>query len=316
LGEFVLGWLKREKKLPGWFAFSIDANRVDFAHGRYAPSTKSQIMTYGTQALNGEKQELSRIADAMRMGRYQCAALLRPGEYQLLLVDAPKVPKEELKSAIRWRIKDMIDYHVDDATIDVLDIPVPDAPSGRNRPMYAVAARNELIESTIRRCEEAEIPLSVIDVQETAQRNIAALYEQEERAVALAYFAEAWGLLTINYRTELYLARRFDTGLEQLAAEGGAGHAASLERLAVEIQRTLDHFDRSFRSIPVASLLLAPAPRETGAAAFLKGRLGIDSQDIDLRDVLAFVGEGPEKQEQWRLFHQFGAALRHESKAL
>jgi MSHA biogenesis protein MshI len=240
---------------------------------------------------------------------------LRPGEYQLLLVEAPTVPKEELKAAIRWRIKDMIDYHVDDATVDVLDIPQQDAGPGRNRLMYAVSAPNELIESTIRRCESAKIPLSVIDIPEMAQRNLAALYEGAQRAVGLAYFADDWGLVTINYQAELYLARRFEIGLRQLAEDAPADEAA-LERVAVEIQRTLDHFERQFRSIPVERLLVAPTPSAIRVAEFLKTRLGVAAQDIDLRDVLVFEGDPPDRDTQWRLFHHFGASLRHEAKSL
>jgi MSHA biogenesis protein MshI len=156
----------------------------------------------------------------------------------------------------------------------------------------------------------------VIDIEETAQRNIAALYETEERAIAVVHFAEQSGLLTINYAGEIYLARRFEIGLQQLDRQAGAGSTESLERLAIEIQRTLDHFDRSFRSIPVAKLLVAPTPSETGTCAFLRARLGLECDDIDLRDVLAFQAPAPEKEAQWRLFHHFGAALRHEAKAL
>jgi MSHA biogenesis protein MshI len=308
----VLGWLAREKKTPGWFAISVDADAMQFAHGRFQPGAKSLISGYGAQAL-AEGQGLPKLAHHMKGGRYECAALLRPGEYQILLVDAPSVPREELKSAIRWKIKDMIDYHVDDAMVDVLDIPPPEGAAGRNHMMFAVSASNEILQQKIRQFEEARIALSVIDIPETAQRNIAALYEKGDRALGLVYFGEDWGLLTINFRTELYLARRLDLGLQQLSESGG--REIALEHLAVEVQRTLDHFDRQFRSVPVTRMLVAPS-RASGIAESLKARLGIDAQDIDLSDVLAFIGEQPDKETQWRLFHHFGATLRHETKVL
>jgi MSHA biogenesis protein MshI len=311
----LLGWLRNKKKVPGWLALSVDSRGIEFAHGRYS-APRSHISFYGSRDFEAEKQDLAHVAQAVHLSRYDCAALLRPGDYQLLLVEAPSVPKEELKAAIRWRIKDMIDYHIDDATVDVLDIPQKDlAPAARNRLMYAVSAKNDLIESTIRQCEAAKIPLSVIDIRETAQRNIAALCEDGEGAVALIYFAEAEGLLTINFGKELYLARRLDVGLKQIAGDPALDEAA-IERVAVEIQRTLDHFDRQFRSITVARLLIAPTPAPTGVAAHLNARLGIPADDIDLGQLLAFDGAQPEREAQWRLFHHFGAALRHETKAL
>jgi MSHA biogenesis protein MshI len=311
----LLGWLRNHKKVPGWLVLSIGNGDIEFVHGRHG-APKSHIDLYGTRPLDAEKPDLGRVAQALRLSRYDCAALLRMGDYHLLLVDAPNVPKEELKAAIRWRIKDMIDYHVDDATVDVLDIPQqqPDS-SGRNRSMYAVSARNELIESTIRDCEAAKIPLSVIDIRETAQRNIGSLYEDGERALGLVYFAEHEGLVTFNYREELCLARRFDVGLDQVAGDG-PGMEPALERVAVEIQRTLDHFERQFRALPVARLLIAPTPQATRVAEFLRNRLGVAAMDIDLHDVLEFDGEAPDRHTQWRLFHHFGAALRRDAKSL
>jgi MSHA biogenesis protein MshI len=312
----VFGRFAKEKRVPGWFAASLGAQSLDFAHGQFMESGKSPITIYGSRGFDGEEQALQKLGSEMHLGRYHCAAILKPGDYQLLLVEAPNVPKDELKSAIRWRIKDMIDYHVDDATVDLLDIP-PEAPgSGRNHVMYAVAARNDLIQNCVRAFDQAQIPLSVIDIPETAQRNIAVMHESDERGVALIYFAETWGLLTVNHRRELYLARRLDLGLKDISGDGARQEGGALERVAVEIQRTLDHFDRQFRSIPVGRVLVAPSPEDTGLHEFLRSRLGVDSRQVDLREVLAFDGEGPDMATQWRLFHNFGAALRHETKAL
>src|SRR3954467_7694843 len=102
-GGAVLGWPRREKKVPGWFALSIDTRGIQFAHGCHA-EPKSAISVYGTRDIEADRQDLAKAAQAMHLGRYECAALLRPADYQLLLVEAPNVPNEELKSAIRWRI--------------------------------------------------------------------------------------------------------------------------------------------------------------------------------------------------------------------
>ena len=55
-------------------------------------------------------------AKKMNLAGYHCATLLKPGDYQLLLVEAPNVTPDELKGAIRWKIKDLIEYHIDDAS--------------------------------------------------------------------------------------------------------------------------------------------------------------------------------------------------------
>ncbi|HAI47665.1 MAG TPA: hypothetical protein DCM50_13380 [Stenotrophomonas sp.] len=44
--------------------------------------------------------------------------LLHPSEYQMFLLEAPEVPPQELRDAMRWRIKDMISQSLDDVVID------------------------------------------------------------------------------------------------------------------------------------------------------------------------------------------------------
>ena len=294
----MLDWLARRRKVGGWFAATLDADTLDFAHARRTAQGGWQVAAYG-----------SRKASEMRLEGHQCTTMLRPGEYQLLLVEAPNVPAAELKNAIRWKVKDMVDYRVDDATIDILDIPPADAAAAaRARPMYAVSARNELLQSRIRELEAARIPLSVVDIQETAQRNVATLYEGGERGVALAYFGKDAGLLTINFRGELYLARRLEVGVDELATDAG-DEGGALSRVALEIQRTLDHFDRQFRHVAVAKLVVAPTPKPTRLAEFLRSRFELQVVQADLREVLAFDSP-PDAQAQWKLFHHFGAALR------
>jgi MSHA biogenesis protein MshI len=274
---------------------------MHFAHARFSTEGKWSVIGYG-----------SRHAGDLRLDGYQCTTPLAAGEYQFLLVEAPDVPAAELKSALRWKVKDLVDYRIDDATIDLLDIP-PSGAAGSSgaRPMFAVAARNDLLQGRIRELEAARIPLSVIDIRETAQRNVAALYEAGERGLAFLYFSADAGLLTINFRGELYLARSLDVGADALAIDSGEDDGA-LERVALEIQRTLDHFDRQFRQVAVAKLMLGPTPQPTRLAEFLKGRFDMPVQQADLSEVLEFA-EPPDLPTQWRLFHHFGAALRHDA---
>jgi MSHA biogenesis protein MshI len=224
------------------------------------------------------------------------------------------VPAAELKSAVRWKLKDMLDYHVDDSTVDVLDIPVDAGGGARGHSMYAVAARNDLIQGCIERFTGARLPLSVIDIAETAQRNIAALHEPQGRGVALLYLDSTHALLTVNYRGELYQTRRIDIPFEQIAA---AGADEVMNRVVLELQRSFDHLDRQFPFITLAKLLLAPEPRETGLLGHLSANLDIPVERVRLDEVLTLGAEAMlEGDAAWRLFHVVGAALRNESKAL
>jgi MSHA biogenesis protein MshI len=80
--------------------------------------------------------------------------------------------------------------------------------------------------------------------------------------------------------------------------------------VVLEIQRTLDHFERQFRHVAVGKLLLAPTGHAIGLREILAERFEMPVQQIDLNEVLAFGAERPDEETQGRLFHHFGAALR------
>ncbi len=296
---------------------ALSAQALDYAHCVRGAKGKAAVTRSGRVRLDGGVSNAERATRELHLERYQCATLLASGEYQLVLVEAPNVQPTELKTAIRWHIKNMLDYHVDDATIDVLDIPPDPSGASRAHSMYAVAARNEIIKATIDRFEAARIPLSVIDIAETAQRNLAALYEDEDSGVAMLYLGARDALLTITKGGELYLARRIDAGMEQMQRALEAQREELMNRVVLEFQRTLDHFDRQFRYVRVAKLVLGPEPQDTGLAAFLAKNLDLPVVQARLSDAIEFPGgAAPQGEAEWRLFHLVGAALRHESRAL
>jgi MSHA biogenesis protein MshI len=200
--------------------------------------------------------------------------------------------------------------------MDVLDIPVDKDAAGKSHYMYAVAAKNETVRAQIAQFERAQIALQVIDIPETAQRNIAQLYETANRGIGMLTFDGAGGLFTLSFEGELYLARRLDLTWSQLVSSPESQRQAYFERIGVELQRSLDHFERQYRDIALSELLLGPMPEEIGLLAFLSSQLYLPLRQINLADALEFVGADMGVNQQWQLFHVLGAALRVEAKAL
>src|SRR3989442_3244069 len=167
----MFGWLQRGGRTPGWLAVSFDEASLEFAHARSVRGAKAHVSSYAARELGHGKSSIERAKREFKLASYQCSTLLRAGEYDLHLVEAPNVPRAEMKSALRWKVKDMVTYSMDEATIDFLDIPLAEGGGdGRSQQLYAVLARNEIIQQRIRRFDEAGIPLAVIDIPETAQR--------------------------------------------------------------------------------------------------------------------------------------------------
>ena len=312
-----MAWFSKKKTLPGWMVVGTDSDAIRLAHVDRSAEGRPKVVHWGVVEQNQEKGGgLQKAVKEYDLERYNCVTLLHPGDYQMLVVDAPSVPRDELKAAIRWRIKDLLDYHIDDATIDVLDIPAGrDAPA-KSHSMYAVAARNEIVQKQIALFEQAGIPLRVIDIPETAQRNVAELYESADRGIAMLAFDQAGGLLTLSFKGELYLARRLDVTWAQVVGAGEDQRRPYFERIAVELQRSLDHFERQNQGIALSELLLGPMPEEIGLGAYLGSQLDLQPRQIDLTDAMEISGDAMTAGNQWQLLHALGAALRVEAKAL
>lgn len=100
-------------------------------------------------------------------------------------MEAPAVPEAELVSALRWSIKETLNYPVENATIDVIRIP-SEQTSGRTPSVMAVAANNAVLGPCIQAFDQSGLDLKAVDVFEMAQRNVAALFEEEGRGLAFS----------------------------------------------------------------------------------------------------------------------------------
>jgi len=309
----------KARKKEGILVTSFHADGISVARVERQPAAKPIVKLAAfhpvTPSLSADA--LARAVRDTQAGNFTGSTLLAGGEYQLLQVEAPNVPQDELKTAVRWRLKDMLDFHIDDATIDVLDIPVDKAAGNRAHSMFAIAARNSLIQSRQDMFAEAQVPLSVIDIPEMAQRNISALLEPEGRGLAMLSFDAAGGLLTVSYNKELYLARHFDVTLAMLQEQDLERRHAAFDKIALELQRSLDHFDRQYHFISISRLMLAP----TGVPSlqdFLSAQMYMPVESFGLGDVFD-LAEAPSLHapaEQVRQFLTLGAALRHEELVL
>lgn len=311
----------KTKKTAGWLATSFQGDGFCVAHVTRPASGRPIVELFGFYPAEATTAAavLERIGRESHAAYCHCTTMLGFGEYQVLTVDAPNVPPEELKTAIRWRLKDMLDYHIDDATLDVIDIPADKNAPSRNRSMFAIAARNHTVQQKQDDFAKAKIPLSVIDIPEMAQRNVAALLEPPGRGLAMLSFDEEGGLLTISYEGELYVSRRIDMPLAQLTGTDEASRAEAHDRITLELQRSLDHFDRQYNFITLSKLVLGPLD-EGGESLrqYLASNLYVPVESLNL-DTIFDTAKTPDLYKlslQRRFFLTLGAALRHEEKVL
>jgi MSHA biogenesis protein MshI len=291
-----------------------------------------EILRMGVERQGADGREgLVHRLQALGLKGLRAHIMLRPEQYQFLQIDAPAVPPEELRSAARYQVRELVDSHLDDITLDVMRL--GDGQEKGQAHLFVVAAKNAVVRDAMTLAEALHWDVSVIDVQETAQRNLQSLVAQSEgrpdRATAALVLTDGrQALLTISANDELYYTRRLELpegfmamawGQGEVAAApdsytpvseyvpdysvGGvaygndysdargapeeiAGHAEQerAQRLVVEVQRSLDLWERSWTQLPLAAVRVFAGARSQELAEWLGREIG---QAVGVLDVAA-----------------------------
>lgn len=300
-------WVK-QKTSSAWTAIRCTDDYISIASVSKHAEAKPRISFAETLPSHGKNQlTLNTLSKKYKLNKARCSLVLGYSRCQLLQIEKPNVPADELKQAVRWKLKDMIDYPVEQATVDVIDIPPDPMNAKRQQYVYAVSADNSHIGEESNQLIQAGINLQAIDARVMAQRNIAHLLEVENRGLAMLSFNHAGGLLTFTSGGELYHARRIDI-------DGERNHKA-FETITLELQRSLDHFDSQFSYITINKLVLAPFELRDAFCEYLRNHLNLPVETFELGDIFeidSHVALG-DLAMQANLLPVLGAALREEA---
>lgn len=243
--------------------------------------------------------------------RHRCVAVLPREHYQVLPMDAPGVPRAEWAQAIRWQLKDSVDFPVDQAVVQLIELPA--GTSHRAQPqVLAIAAPTAPLAALARTGDDAGTPFTAIDIAETALRNLCTLVAAPGQVLALLHVGATHSTLVIAAHGELLMSRTIALDLAQLQTTDDAQRTASFDRAGLELQRTLDGFERQFNNLSLARLLLSPAEGTAGLAAHLRELIYVPVAPLEIAAALS-LRDVPELADPQRLadcLGAIGAALR------
>jgi MSHA biogenesis protein MshI len=341
-----------------------------FVRGRASADGQFEVRQFGVERQGDDSlEDFVKRLQALGLKGLTARAMLRPEQYQMLQIDAPAVAPEELRSAARYQIRDLLAAHTDDITIDVMK--VGDGQEKGTPHLFVVAATNAVVRTVLELGDAMQWKLSVIDIQEMAQRNVQTLLAKRDARVDRATAALVLGegpqaVLTISANEELYYTRRlelpdgFMTGawrhsvateqplndayapVEEYVPDYGRGdvslgddfgspagggprssasatnEAAEQERaqrFLVEVQRSLDLWDRSWSSMPLAGLSVYAGERTDELVQWLSAEMGqtVKAMDVDAMFTGFTDAAATDMALCWPLL---GALLRTESRKL
>ena len=88
------------------------------------------------------------------------------------------------------------------------------------------------------------------------------------------------------------------------------------DRLVLEVQRSLDYYDRYFSQPTVAKILISPTEQPVpGLAEYMSRNTGVAAAVLDVNDIID-APQPLDAQQQAQCLLAIGAAMRQEKKAL
>lgn len=208
------------------------------------------------------------------------ATLVLPlDQYQVFQMERPEgIDESELGDALKWKLKDFLDFSPSDAVSDVFPFPT-DATRGRGEMVNVVAARKALASELISLVQTSGLSLEQIDIAELALRNLVCRLDESGRSAALVHLRENYGQLVICKNNTLYLSRRLDVNSEDL--RDAARQESAVQSLALEIQRSLDYYESQLGQVPPARIRLVARDSVLPLASMLSSYVaaGVDTLD-------------------------------------
>jgi MSHA biogenesis protein MshI len=260
---------------------------------------------------------LKKIIGEFDLRRVPVTAVINANDYQIAQVQAPDVPRAELRAAARYSMRDAFDFPLETATLDVFDLPEQTS-SGDRKMCFAIASRGEAVEKLTGVFEKHFRKFDVIDIPELCQRNLAALLPQDAKGVAFLLIRDDFAQLVLTRRGMLYVTRRFEFRQrgELNGDEEQESHELPLDpqMLSLELQRSLDFYESHFDETAIGDLFIAPAGmRANLMAAELGASTGLRISMFNIHD-LVDVSFSAEIPDGWLPCMAIGAALRARTK--
>ncbi|WP_086931218.1 hypothetical protein [Agarilytica rhodophyticola] len=232
--------------------------------------------------------ELNHFVNKAKIHKRLCHLILSPADYQLLLIEAPDVDDTDLREAARWRIKDLISTPLEKVVVDVFRLP-DDASRSAKKMAYVVVTELDRVNELIALINGAGLTLASIDIAEMALRNIALMVNDQmhERGVGIVRIFQGGGIVLLYREGNLYLSRQF-----QLNYNGGLLDDLPCDELALEIQRSIDYYERQMGLVPPGALYVGGENiSEDKICQDFARNLTVPAQFLDITPTVEFVDD-------------------------
>ena len=244
---------------------------------------------------------------ALALQGLPCHCVLDIKDYNLQLVEAPKVPDAELKMAIQFQLKNEVAVPLDEIELQLLAVP-EGAYSNQGKMYYAAAVERRKVIEIRDRIQASGLRLESIGIRELAFKNLALILSDDSSGLASLELRAGVAKLNLLKEGKLFLTRNLTTVIDH-AAMASPDWKSTFDRLVIELQRSLDYFENQMGQGQVLNLVLAPVPGLTNQLVEeLNRSMMISAEALDVNKVWA-SGTLLSAQDQHDVLFAAGAAL-------
>jgi MSHA biogenesis protein MshI len=231
-----------------------------------------------------------------------CQVILAPNLYQLLLVDPPEVPENELSKALRWQLKGLVDYPLSDIVIDTFIVPPHGAGEKRKKAFVAVTLQSALI-NRVSILESCLLNVTAVSISELALSKLLSLEPISTKpSIVISYNDEGCQHL-VYYMEDLYLLRTLPVDKTIIQPNSSAN-----QDMLLEIQRSIDYCLIELKLPEPKQIFFTPSfYKATDLFTYLQTEL---NKEVKLLDINSFFMSDPIAPEiMEKVFYAIGGAL-------
>lgn len=250
------------------------------------------------EALN---EEVKGYIEKKSLKRANCCLVLDDQDYQLLAVEPPKVPLSEMAEAVKWKVKDLIQFPITEAVVDVFS--QPESHDSHREIVDVVVAHQDIIDKKALFIQDIGLNLIAIDIPELAYRNYFETCEHEDTNIALVLVTPSSGKLVVLNKGNVCFSRSFFVNYN-----GGLFDDLPENEIVLELQRSLDYYERQMRqAMPTAVIFAGDNLVEDKITDITRDSF---NQKVTVEHIAGFNFSEEDSLSPSRIMATYGASLR------
>lgn len=253
---------------------------------------KPILQILNCQYFNGDlkvqQDSLRTFIEHNQLQHMDCYGVLSLDDYQLMLLEKPKVADNEIGESVRWLVKDLIDFPIEEAVIDFFPAPTR---VGQPAKIYVVIARLPWLTTIAALIAEVGLNLKRMDIAALAICNVlGALHIVGNSAVLLVKEGEHYYILVVKDQL-IYLERKLE-----FSSQGELNpqmFELFCSELVAELQRSIDFYQNREKTIPVKIFLDPTLGQDQKLIQCIETALNLRIAVLDIHQWLSRTEEIP-----------------------